>query len=125
MTPSGCEHVDQSVDAEELDLSANQIAYARLCNAEELSSVGLSEGFFLDDGAQVTHQDGPDSEVLGLLLGEAQVLEHVPRGGSDLLGHGFFSPAGRLRRSANSTAKRARAVSIARCDVFCVFFSNA
>jgi hypothetical protein len=87
LATSGCEHVDESIDAEELDFASDEIADSWLRYSEEFGSLSLSKALFSDDGAKIAHEDRSDPKVFGFLFREAQVLEHVPGGGDDLLGH--------------------------------------
>src|SRR5439155_25077360 len=72
------QHVDEGVDAEQLDLAAHEVANPRLRHAEQLCCRGLRELPSLDQPLDLDHQVRPDPEARTLLRPKAEVAEHVP-----------------------------------------------
>src|SRR5882724_5775204 len=72
------QHVDEGVDAEQLDLAAHEVANPRLRHAEQLCCRGLRELPSLDQPLDLDHQVRPDLEARSLLRPKAEVAEHVP-----------------------------------------------
>lgn len=60
-----CQHPDQRIDAEELDLPSNEIADPRLRNSEERRGIALPESLPLNRVAHSIHQFGAESQMRG------------------------------------------------------------
>ena len=73
------QHVDQSVRAEQIDATAEEIADSRLGDPQHLGDLGLFEPAGGDGLLQVNEEVRPDQEVLGLGLRKAEVTKDVPR----------------------------------------------
>ena len=82
------EHVDEGVDAEEVDLSFVEIADAGLSDAEELGGFRLFQTLRFNGLAEVDHQVRADLQVFGFFRGETQILENVSARARDFFFHG-------------------------------------
>lgn len=65
MHAEACEHVDQAVGTEEIDATPQQVAHARLCHAENLGGLNLSQSARGQRLLQLNEQIGTDQQVLG------------------------------------------------------------
>lgn len=72
------EHIDQRVDAEQVDLAAYQIADARLRDAEQRGGRSLREPLRFEHFANLDHESGPKLQVLRLLPVKPEISEHIP-----------------------------------------------
>lgn len=66
VNPRSIQHLDQAIDAEQMQLAAHEITHARLRNAENDSGSLLRPMAIDDDLARDIHQIGPDAKVFGL-----------------------------------------------------------
>jgi hypothetical protein len=71
------QHVDEGLDAEQLDLSADKVADAGLGYSEELRGGVLRQLACLDQALQFRHQLSAQPKAFGLLRSEPKVFEHV------------------------------------------------
>src|SRR5947208_8552245 len=111
------EHVDQGVDAEEVDSTAHEVADARLGHAQELGSLALLQPARRNRLLEAQHQFGADLEVQSLIRRETEVAEHVTsRPGSASLSSWITYPF-RRPRCWSSRPKRCLARSRSFCGV--------
>src|SRR5207302_1093796 len=91
----GTEHVDEGVDAEEVDLASDEVGDPGLRDAESASGLGLGQALLVDVGGEFGHEGGPDLEVLSFdgLLFDGVPYALVALGG----GHRFFVSSMRAR----------------------------
>jgi hypothetical protein len=82
------QHIDQSIDAKEIDPATNKVTDSGLCDTEELGCFPLGEAAVLDEFAYCDHQCRTDSKVLSLIFVKAKISEYVPAGWSDFRVHG-------------------------------------
>ena|GEM_PF-6771400 len=99
MDSSESKHVDQSINAKEIDPAANEIADPRLSHSKQFSRFRLSKTSILDELSHRDHQARADSKVLGFSLAKAQISKDVPARRSDLRVHGLSTsdPATRFQ----------------------------
>jgi hypothetical protein len=64
--PRTTEHLHKRVDAEQVQLTANNVAYSGLRHTKELCRLHLGQATRLDDSGQLDHEVSTDLEVLGL-----------------------------------------------------------
>lgn len=74
---SAREHVDERVDAEEIDFSPYQIAYVRLADLEQFRGLCLRESPFVEHPPHRRHESRPNAKVLGLILIKRKIGEHI------------------------------------------------
>ncbi|MFZ2061336.1 MAG: hypothetical protein WAU82_10030 [Candidatus Binatus sp.] len=117
---SAREHVHKRVDAEQVDLATNQIAYARLGDSKEVCRRTLGQLARPDETPDFYHQFRAKPQALGLPCSEAKVSEHIPNSTLYLHNRIFL-----LRRLWSSLIKRDFANSKSYPAVFLLFFSNA
>jgi hypothetical protein len=72
------EHVDEHVDAEQIDLATNKIAYPWLGDSKEIRCRALRQFARLNKPPDFHHQLRAKPQALSLLRSKAQVSEHVP-----------------------------------------------
>src|SRR6516164_1833452 len=72
------EHVDQRLDAEEMQPPPQEVADARLAHLQQLRELRLLQASRGHDLLNLDQEVRADDEVLGLLLGEAEIAKHVP-----------------------------------------------
>lgn len=114
-----CEHIDERIDAEQVDLAANKIAYPWLGDSEKIRCRALRQFACLDETPDFHHQLRAKPQALSFFRSETQVSEHVP--GRPLNLHVSF-PA---RRLCSSSLNRDLASSKSYLAVFLLFFSKA
>ena len=66
MKAGGTEHVDEGVDAEEVDLAPDEVGDSGLRDAESAGGLGLGQALLVDIGGELGHEGGPNLEVLSL-----------------------------------------------------------
>jgi hypothetical protein len=115
------EHVDERVDAEQIDFPANKIANAWLGDPKEIRCRALRQFARLDETPDSNHQLRAKPQALGLLRSESQVAEHVPARLLNLHYRVSFLP----RRLWSSSLNRDLAKSKLYLAVFLLFFSKA
>src|SRR5690349_14901373 len=71
------QHVDEAVDAEELNLAAHEIANPRLRHSEQLRCFRLREPALVHQFSNSRHQTGSDPQVSSLVGVEAEISKHV------------------------------------------------
>src|SRR5713226_7480500 len=71
------EHVDQCVDAEQVDFAAYHIADARLRDAEQCGGSSLREPPCLEHLANLDHERRPQPQMLRLLPVKPEIAEHI------------------------------------------------
>jgi len=71
------QHVNQSLDAEQVDFSANQIAYPGLGYSKELRGGVLRQLARLDQSPEFHHQLSAQPQALGLFRSEPDISEHI------------------------------------------------
>jgi hypothetical protein len=81
------QHVDKRVDAEQVDLAANEIANSRLGNSKEVRSRTLRQFARSDKTPDFHHQLRAKPQALSLLRSEANVSEDIPRRPLNLHSH--------------------------------------
>jgi hypothetical protein len=91
-TPGSREHVDEAVDAEELDLAAHEIANPRLRYTKEPSGLGLRESAIVNELPNTRHQSGTDPQMSGLVRVEAEISEYIPTRPLNFRDHGPLPP---------------------------------
>ena len=77
LTPGSCQELHQCVDAESIDLAANQVADTRLMDVQQLCGVALSQSRIVNEFLELPHQLSAQLEVLGLSCVKPEVLEHI------------------------------------------------
>src|SRR5947208_10758849 len=79
--PGTCmtKHLDQSVDAEPLDLAPHQVAHPGLRHTQQRRRPPLRQTAIADQPLKPHHQLSPQLQMLGLLRGEAQIAEDVTK----------------------------------------------
>src|SRR2546422_11776231 len=85
------EHLDEAVSAKELNFPPHEIADARLCHAEQLSRLCLSETAILDQLAETDHEVGANAQVLGFVVRKPEVTKNVARRAANSHSHSFSS----------------------------------
>src|SRR5713101_5825755 len=75
--PEPAEHVDQRLDAEEMQATPQEIADARLAHLQLFRELRLLQASRRHDLLNLDQEVRADDEVLGLLLGEAEIAKHV------------------------------------------------
>src|SRR5712692_1963660 len=98
------EHLDEAVDAKELNLASHEIADARLSHAEQLGRLCLSKTAILDQLAQTDHEFGANAEVLGFVFREPEVTKNVA--GRAVNSHAIHFSLVLLRVRINSEYRR-------------------
>jgi hypothetical protein len=88
MQPGCGDHVDQHIDAEQVDLATHQIGYAWLRHAEQLRGLPLTQSLTFDVVTHRHHQHRPELHILGL---DRVVLNGVPYAGETFAAHAFSS----------------------------------
>src|SRR5260370_7610336 len=73
------EHVDQCVNAEQVDLATYQVANARLRDTEECGRSSLREPPCLNLLANLDHASRPQLQILPLLPSNPPISQHLPR----------------------------------------------
>jgi hypothetical protein len=81
-------HFDQAINAESVDLAANQITDPWLRHTQEFGSSRLRQTAGFNQFRQLNHQVGANPQVLRLFCAESQVSEDVASGSSSSNGHG-------------------------------------
>jgi hypothetical protein len=94
------EHVDERVDAEQIDLATNKIAYPWLGSSKQMRCRALRQFARLDKAPDFHHQLRAKPQALSLFRFETQVSEHVP--GRSLNFHVSLSSAAFLQQIAQS-----------------------
>jgi hypothetical protein len=77
------EHVDQRLDAEEMQPAPQEIANAGLTHLQQLCELRLLEPSRCRDLLDLDQKVSSDHEVLGLMRREAEIAKHVPAGRCD------------------------------------------
>ena len=113
------EHVDEHVDAEQIDLATNKIAYPWLGDSKEIRCRALRQFARLNKAPDFHHQLRAKPQALSLPRSKAQVSEHVP--GRLLNFHVSFL----ARRLCSRSLNRDLASSKSYLAVFLLFLSNA
>ena len=72
------EHVDEGLDAEQMQAPTQEIAHARLAHLQQLRKLRLLESARGDDLLDLNQEIRSDYQVLGLLLGEPEIPETLP-----------------------------------------------
>ena len=72
-----CNHVDESVDRELLNLAVYQIGDARLTYPEKIRGFFLGQPVLFYIAAQTDHQICPDLKILSHVILEAKIFEDV------------------------------------------------
>ncbi len=80
-------HFHQTIDAESVDLAADEVADSGLGDTQEFGGSGLCETSGFDQLGQLNHQVGADPEVFRLLHAEGQISEDVASRLSNSNGH--------------------------------------
>jgi hypothetical protein len=75
-----CEHADQRVDTEQVDLPADKIANPWLSDVEKLGCCALGQFPLPDNSSQLHHQFRSEPQTLGLLGAKAQIPEYISTG---------------------------------------------
>jgi hypothetical protein len=78
LDPQASQQVDESIGAEELDATAQQVADSRLTDSQELGGLSLLEAPRSKFLLEPDHQVGAHQKVLGPFGSEPEVAEHVP-----------------------------------------------
>jgi len=89
LKPSRRKHVDQRVNAEQVDLPPHEVGDPGLRDTELLCRRALRQACPDDVGGQLLHERRADLQVLGLAT---RVFESVPHAGIPLDGHGVSLP---------------------------------
>src|SRR5262249_44818679 len=112
--PGAGQHIDQRVDAEEIDLPAYEIADPRLRHPQHLRRRCLRELPARDQAADLNHKVCPEPQAFSLLRREAKILEHVAARAAHPHRHRFplALPGRTLCRRARATLSRDRARSM-------------
>src|SRR5262249_51268835 len=71
------EHLDESVDAEEMDLPAHQVADPRLADSEEPGGLCLGESARLDELREADHQLRSHPQVISTLRRVPKVTKYI------------------------------------------------
>ncbi|MFZ0680143.1 hypothetical protein [Candidatus Binatus sp.] len=117
---SAREHVHKGVNAEQIDLATNQIAYARLGYTKEVCRSTLGQFARPDEAPDFYHQFRAKPQALGFPCSEAKVSEHIPGRALNFYRHSSF-----LRRLWSSSLNRDFASSESYPAVFLLFLSKA
>lgn len=75
---SESKHVDQDIDAKEIDPAANEIADPRLSHSKQFGRLSLGEASILDELSHRDHQDRADPKVFAFSLVKVQISKDVP-----------------------------------------------
>src|SRR5882724_8537884 len=125
--PCTCEHLDQSIDTEQIDPATHKIADARLRHSKQLRGLRLGDLPSLDEPGDLPHELRSQLEAFCFLPVEAEIAEHIPTRSFNLGCHGYF--LFRVFRAARIVLRRSfnlvRANSVSSLAVFRVLFSNA
>jgi hypothetical protein len=73
------EHIDERVEAEQVDLAANEIANPRLGNSKEVCRRTLGQFARPDKARDFHHQLRAKPQALSFFRSEANISEHIPR----------------------------------------------
>jgi hypothetical protein len=72
------EHIDQRIDAEQVDLATNEIADPGLRNSKEVCGRTLRQFARLDKTPDFHHQLRAKAQTLSFLRSETNIPEHIP-----------------------------------------------
>ena len=80
MDSSASEHVNQGVDAEEIDPTANQVTDPGLSHSKQPGRRSLTKTAVLDETPHGDHERRANPQVLGLIFAEAEIPEYIAAG---------------------------------------------